>query len=75
MANRLVQGRQSVKRDLREDVMFNVVVHVPVQHPQYRIDYHCPGRVAVVWDILCHTDVLSREHNSVDGCSENPRQD
>ena len=61
----VVQLRERGVRDAREDVVFDVVVHVQVQEPEHRVHVDRACAVAVVEHVLAQSGVLgdAEEHD------------
>ena len=57
--NRLMQFRQIVARHRSVHVVFDVVVHVPVEKPEKRIHSECPAAEAEIRNVVLQADVLS----------------
>ena len=54
----MVEAGQGLRRHHRKDVVFDVVVHIPVKEAQDRAEVDCPSCQAVVLDVVTQARVL-----------------
>ncbi len=64
-----MQARQGVKRHHAIHVVLDVVVHVPIDELQNRINVHSAGGYPVVVDALGEACVLGSQYDPMDRCT------
>src|SRR6266849_2573365 len=69
-----MQVRQRVKRDHREQVVFNVVIHVEVEKTEHRIHLHRTRIKTVIAHVFSQAGMLSQRKNLMQPTPVKPRE-